>query len=305
MSGPTSRIIVRARGGWGRRLAHRRRSPSHPPHAPTTGPISRIIVRARGGWGRRLAHRRRSPSHPPHAPTTDNITHHRTGTRGMGATSRPLSQISVPSPSCPDNRPNITHHRTGTRGMGATSRPSSQISVPSPSCPDNRQYHASSYGHEGDGGDVSPIVADLRPIPLMPRQPTISRIIVRARGGWGRRLAHRRRSPSHPPHAPTTGPISRIIVRARGGWGRRLAHRRRSPSHPPHAPTTGLPGLCLLVHFIECEIEVEVQDQQIIGRADVNHFDPTQARNRSQQLVDLLLPLRLHFLQLRPQEAGR
>ncbi len=166
-----SRIIVRARGGWGRRLAHRRRSASHPPHAPTTGsdhassyghegdggdvspivadlrPIplmprqpttSRIIVRARGGWGRRLAHRRRSPSHPPHAPTTDNITHHRTGTRGMGATSRPSSQISVPSPSCPDNRPNITHHRTGTRGMGATSRPSSQISVPSPSCPDNR-----------------------------------------------------------------------------------------------------------------------------------------------------------------------
>ncbi len=137
---PRSRIIVRARGGWGRRLAHCRRSPSHPPHAPTTGPISRIIVRARGGWGRRLAHCRRSPSHPPHAPTTG-------------------------------------------------------------------QYHASSYGHEGDGGDVSPIVADLRPIPLMPRQPAhiITTSIVRARGGWGRRLAYCRRSPSHPPHAPTTG----------------------------------------------------------------------------------------------------
>ncbi len=100
--------------------------------------------------------------------------------------------------------------------MGATSRPSSQISVPSPSCPDNRQYHASSYGHEGDGGDVSPIVADLRPIPLMPRQPTISRIIVRARGGWGRRLAHRRRSPSHPPHAPTTDNITHHRTGTRG-----------------------------------------------------------------------------------------
>ncbi len=216
------------------------------PRQPT---ISRIIY-GHEGMGRRLAHCRRSPSHPPHAPTTDNITHHRTGTRGMGTTSRPLSQISVPSPSCPDNR----------------------------------QYHASSYGHEGDGGDVSPIVADLRPIPLMPRQPTISRIIVRARGGWGRRLAHCRRSPSHPPHAPTTDnithhrtgtrgmgttsrPLSQISVPSPScpdnrqyhassygheGMGRRLAHCRRSPSHPPHAPTTVSYALVSRRYVIRC-----------------------------------------------------
>ncbi len=191
--------------GWGRRLTHCRRSPSHPPHAPTTGRdhASSYGHEGDGGDVSPIVADLRPIPLMPRQPA--EIMHHRTGTRGMGATSHPSSQISVPSPSCPDNRPRsciivrarggwgrrLTHrrrspshpphapttgqyhdHRTGTRGMGATSRPLSQISVPSPSCPDNR-----------------------------PR----SCIIVRARGGWGRRLTHCRRSPSHPPHAPTTG----------------------------------------------------------------------------------------------------
>ncbi len=139
----------------------------------SSGFVLTRLVGARGGWGRRLTHCRRSPSHPPHAPTTGPDHASSYGHEGDGGDVSPIVADLRPIPLMPRQPAQITHHRTGTRGMGATSRPSSQISVPSPSCPDN--------------------------------QP-ISRIIVRARGGWGRRLAHCRRSPSHPPHAPTTGP---------------------------------------------------------------------------------------------------
>ncbi len=107
------------------------------PSCPDNRPRSRIIVRARGGWGRRLAHCRRSPSHPPHAPTTSPDHASSYGHEGDGGDVSPIVADLRPIPLMPRQPAQITHHRTGTRGMGATSRPSSQISVPSPSCPDN------------------------------------------------------------------------------------------------------------------------------------------------------------------------
>ena len=150
----------------GHRFAHMRRSPPIP-LMPQPPQLTNHRTGTRG-MGHRFAHMRRSPPIPL-MPQPPKLTNHRTGTRGWGRRFAHMRR-SPPIPLMP-RRPQLTNHRTGTRGWGRRFA-HMRRSPPHPPHAPTAQTHELSYGHEGDGGDVSLICGDLRPIPLMPLRMT-------------------------------------------------------------------------------------------------------------------------------------